>query len=158
MTMGAWVHDFNLMNTECLQGKVQTFRAERDFSSRIMALRENFTEKHFMGKKSRILRAGEGFGNSLMWAKDSKKDQEEQMPQRWEVPRFLRNSVCDGDKAERTRLERATLWKGPSEEDCGPCVLGWGVAGCEQHRTRGQRPGISALVPVLSGKFRVFIK
>lgn len=41
-------------------------------------------------------------------------------------------------------------------EDKG--VLGWEMAGCEWRGTRGQRPGICALVPVLSGKSRVFIK
>lgn len=90
---------------------------------------------------------------NLMSAKDSKKDQEKQMPRRWEVPCFLRNTVLVmGTKQRGRRLEQSQTVEGPQGQQCP-----WMGEGREQHRTQRRGPGVSALVPVLSGKFRVVI-
>lgn len=77
---------------------------------------------------------------NLMLAKDSKKDQEEQMPRRWEVPCFLRNTVFVMGTKQRGRwLNRARLWKAPRTRLVDNGVLGWGRAmSSTRHRDGGQ--------------------
>lgn len=86
----------------CLERRVQTFRAERDFSSRIMALRENFVEKH-LWEKSRTLRDGGGFGNREphMGQTPGGRRGGADAAEMGNATLSGKHRVCDGNKAER---------------------------------------------------------